>query len=76
MSVVKKNVKRCTEYCVHAGSLVVCICTVDDILVLQLEDIRVSENVKVLMESFNQCLCTLIVDLQACCLCLACNFHS
>lgn len=35
MSVVKKNVKRCTEYCVHAGSLVVCICTVDDILVLQ-----------------------------------------
>lgn len=44
--------------------------------IFELEHIRVSENVKVLMESFNQCLCTLIVDLQACCLCLACNFHS
>lgn len=34
MLVVNKNVKRCIEYCVYVGSFVVCICIVDDILVL------------------------------------------
>lgn len=70
MLVVKKNVKRCIEYCVYVGSFVVVFeCVYVQQMIFQfykdkfeLEDIRVLENVKVFMELLNQCFCILIVN--------------
>lgn len=57
MLVLKKNVKRCIEYCVYVGSFVSVYMYsrwyFSFIRIFELEDIRVLENVKVFMELFN-----------------------